>query len=91
MFVPEAHKDTLGDRSLPIHRLRELGRMYQSRGESARALHFFKKALEASRICDEEKTLVSNLRNLAQVHSTRKEYSEAIALYSEIWAYDVRA
>ncbi|KIO18792.1 hypothetical protein M407DRAFT_31537 [Tulasnella calospora MUT 4182] len=84
MFVPGADRLALGDRTLPIHRLGELGRMYRSRGDYARAFDFFVKAVEHSRKDGSREWLGSSLRDLAQLHQLRNEYSEAIALYSEI-------
>ncbi|KAG8901866.1 hypothetical protein FRC00_003855 [Tulasnella sp. 408] len=85
-MLPGAAPDTQSDPSLPIRRLRELGSMYQSRGEHAKALDFLVRAVQASRIHGSRETLVSSLRDLARLHQLRKEYSKAIALYSEIEA-----
>ncbi|KIO19786.1 hypothetical protein M407DRAFT_30576 [Tulasnella calospora MUT 4182] len=82
MFAPEM--DDFG-RTLPIGRLRELGHIYQDRGEYAKALGFFVKAVGDSRKRGDAEHLPSSLCDLAQLHRLRKEYNEAIALYSEVW------
>ncbi|KAG8915993.1 hypothetical protein FRC00_012686 [Tulasnella sp. 408] len=69
-------------RILDYYDLRQLGQMYQSRGEYAKAFTFF--ANSATGPFDLQQR-VQSLRDLAQLARVRKEYSETITVYDGIW------
>ncbi|KAG8915991.1 hypothetical protein FRC00_012684 [Tulasnella sp. 408] len=83
MFVPE--KDGQEKTFLSPERRRDLGDMYQSRGEYAKAFAFFAEALKASEQWRDTEEMFAALRGVAQLGRLQKQYSEAIALYDVIW------
>lgn len=82
MFAPEM-KDNR--RVVRYTHLRQLGEMYQSRGEYATAFTFFVDALvKATQQVDDNES-IRILRSLAQLARLRQEYSKTIAYYDVIW------
>ncbi|KAG8898623.1 hypothetical protein FRC00_002559, partial [Tulasnella sp. 408] len=79
MFAPVIRQD---QRILDYGHLRQLGQMYQSRGEYARAFTFFVNSATGQFRLEHR---VQGLRDLAQLARLRKEYSKTIAVYDVIW------
>ncbi|KAG9033334.1 hypothetical protein FS837_002493, partial [Tulasnella sp. UAMH 9824] len=82
MFVPEM-KDR--KRILDYYNLRELGQMYQSKGEYERAFIFFLEALRPTTGWPGFNDRIQVLRNLAELARLREEDSETIAVYDVMW------
>lgn len=68
-------------RVLEYHHLRQLGQMYQSRGEYAKAFAFFVDSATGQFLLEHR---AQGLRDIAQLARLSKEYSGAIAAYDVI-------
>ncbi|KAG9041720.1 hypothetical protein FS837_011835 [Tulasnella sp. UAMH 9824] len=82
MLAPEMEDD---ERFLSYDSLRQLGHIYQSRGEDARAFTLFVESLDpvTGRLSPRDQIQV--LRDLARQARLRREYSETISAYDVIW------
>ncbi|KAG8931933.1 hypothetical protein FRC01_000562 [Tulasnella sp. 417] len=74
-------------RLITAESLREMGNMYQSRGEHAKAFASFIDALEVAKRDSEE--VADSLLHLTKLARIGSDYNQTIALYNMLWdAYD---